>query len=108
MELDEIEAVWMDERAEFSLAEMVRCSGLSENDLRELVDFGVLVPADPQAAEWTFAGEVAVTMQMAGRLHSDLELDPQALALALTLLGRIRELEAQVRALRAQLPRRSV
>jgi hypothetical protein len=47
-------------------------------------------------------------MQMAGRLHSDLELDPQALALALTLLGRIRELEAQVRALRAQLPRRSV
>ncbi|HEY5293776.1 MAG TPA: chaperone modulator CbpM [Burkholderiales bacterium] len=106
MELEQTEAVWLDDRLEFSLAELARFSGLSEAELRDLVDYGVLTPADPQGAEWAFRGNVVVTMQAAGRLRDDLELDPQALALALTLIGRIRELEEQLRDLRAQLPRR--
>ena len=106
MELQQTEAVWLDDRLEFSFAELARCSGLSEAELRELVDYGVLAPTDPQRAEWTFAGNIVVTMQAAGRLRDDLELDPQALALVLTLIGRIRDLEAQLRDLRAQLPRR--
>jgi hypothetical protein len=106
MELQQTEAVWLDDRHEFSFAELARCSGLSEAELRELVDYGVLAPIDPQGAEWTFAGDIVVTMRAAGRLRDDLELDPQALALVLTLIGRIRDLEAQLRDLRAQLPRR--
>ena len=106
MELEQTDAVWLDERIEFSFAELARCSGLSEAELRELVDYGALVPTNPQEAEWTFSGDIVVTVQAAGRLRADLELDPQALALALTLIKRIRELEAQIGNLRAQLPRR--
>jgi len=107
MKPEQTESVWLDAHCEYSFAEIVRCSGLSEAELRELVDYGVLSPSDPRGAEWTFGGEVVATIQAARRLHEDLELDPQALALALTLIGRIHELEAELRSLRAQLPRRS-
>jgi hypothetical protein len=46
-------------------------------------------------------------VRTARRLREDLELEPQALALALTLVERIRELETELCLLRAQLPRRS-
>jgi chaperone modulatory protein CbpM len=107
MELQQTDAVWLDDRLEFSFAELVHCSGLSEAELRELVDYGALVPVNPQEAEWTFSGDIVVTLRAAGRLCADLELDAQALALALRLFQRIRELEAQLGSLRAQLPRRS-
>ena len=106
MEPQQAEAVWLDERLEFSFAELARFSRLSDAELRELVDCGALAPTNPQEAEWTFSGDIAVTVRAAGRLCADLELDPQALALALTLINRIRELEAQIGKLRAQLPRR--
>lgn len=107
MKPEQADAVWLDASHECSFAELVQFSRLSEAELRELVDYGVLTPTDPQGAEWTFGGDIVVTMQAAGRLRDDLELDPQALALALTLMNRIRGLEAQLRSLRAQLPRRS-
>jgi chaperone modulatory protein CbpM len=106
MKLDQADAMWLDARCECSFAELVRISGLSEAELRELVDYGALAPTNPQEAEWTFSGDIVVTVQAAGRLRADLELDPQALALALTLIRRIRELETQIGNLRAQLPRR--
>ena len=106
MELEQTDAVWLDAHHEFSIADLEHCSGLSEAELRELVDYGALAPTNPQGAEWTFSGDIVVTVQAAGRLRADLELDPQALALALTLINRIRELEAQIGNLRAQLPRR--
>lgn len=101
------DAVWLDHRLEFSFAELARLSGLSETELRELVDCGALVPNNPQGSEWTFSGDIVVSVQAARRLRADFELDAQALALALTLFNRIRELETQLRDLRAQLPRRS-
>lgn len=106
MNPEQVDVVWLDAREEYSLAELMRCSGLSEAELRELVDYGVLTPTDPQGAEWTFGADIVVTIQAAGRLREDLELDPRALALALTLMRRIRDLEAQLCNLRAQLPRR--
>ena len=106
MQPEHAETVWLDARHEFSIAELEHCSGLSEVELRELVDYGALAPNNPQAAPWTFSGDIVVTVQTAGRLRADLELDPQALALALTLLKRIHELEAQIGDLRAQLPHR--
>jgi chaperone modulatory protein CbpM len=106
MQAEQTDAVWLDARHEFSLTELVQCSGLTEAELRELVDYGALVPNNPQGAQWTFSGDIVVTVQTAGRLRADLELEPQALALALTLMQRIRELEAQIGDLRAQLPRR--
>ena len=105
MENEQTDAVWLDDRPLFSCAELARYCGLSEAELRELVEYGALAPCDTGAAEWTFSGDIAVTVQAAGRLRDDLELDAQTLALTLTLISRIRELEAQLRSLRAQLPR---
>ena len=107
MKPEQAEAVWLDAHHEFSFTELVHCSGLAEAELCELVDYGALTPTDPQGAEWTFSGDIVVTLQAAGRLREELELDVHALALALKLIGRIRELEAQLRDLKAQLPRRS-
>ena len=107
MKPEQAEAVWLDAHHEFSFAELVQCSGVPEAELRELVDYGALTPTGPQGAEWTFSGDIVVTLQAAGRLRGELELDVHALALALRLMGRIRDLEAQLRSLRAQLPRRS-
>ncbi|MFA5913973.1 MAG: chaperone modulator CbpM [Burkholderiales bacterium] len=106
MELQETDAMWLDDRLAFSFAELARFSCLTETELRELAEYGALVPINPQDAEWTFSGDMVLRVQVAGRLRDDLELDAQALALALTLMGRIRDLEAQLCSLRAQLPRR--
>jgi chaperone modulatory protein CbpM len=47
-----------------------------------------------------------VTARTAFRLRHDFELDEQGLAVALALLERVRDLEAELDALRAQLPGR--
>lgn len=106
MQTEHPDAMWLDAQHEYSIAELVQCSGLSEAELRELVDYGALVPQSPQGEQWTFSGDIVVCVQAAGRLRADLELDAQALALAVTFIRRIRELEAQVGELRAQLPHR--
>ena len=106
MKLEQADVMWLDAQCECSIAELVRLSGLSEAELRELVDYGALAPINPQEAEWTFSGDIVLTVQAAGRLRDDLELDAQTLALTLTLIKRIRELEAEMANLRAQLPRR--
>jgi len=106
MKPEQADVTWLDAHCEISIAELVQLSGLSEAELRELVDYGALAPNNPQESEWAFSGEIVLTVQAAGRLRDDLELDAKSLALTLTLLKRIRELEAQIGDLRAQLPRR--
>lgn len=98
---------WLDQHHELSLLELVELSGLLEADLRELVDVGAMVPVDPDATPWTFRADCIATARTARRLRADFELDAQGLALALRLLDRIRDLEAQLCDLRAQLPRRA-
>ena len=100
------DAQWLVEGDEVSFARLAEFSGLSAAEVRELVDCGVIAPVDSAASEWTFHAGCIVTVRTAGRLRDELELDPHALALTLTLIDRIRELEAQLRELRAQLPRR--
>jgi chaperone modulatory protein CbpM len=100
------ETMWLDARCELTLAELVQVSGMTESELREMVEYGALVPANREESSWTFRGECVVTVQTAHRLREDFGLDPNALSVALGLLERIRGLEAELRALRAQLPRR--
>ena len=104
MKIEISEATWLDENLDVSLAELVELSGLPEATLRELVDGGVLVPNNPAEIPWTFSGNCVVTVRTVARLRDDFDLDPNALALALSFLDRIRELEAQLRDVRAQLP----
>ncbi len=92
------------EQHEFSLEEFCELSGLSEAAVRELVDCGVIAPADPDVPRWTFGGGWLTVARRARRLRRDLELDAHSVALAVTLLERIRELEAELRDLRARFP----
>ncbi|HET7764669.1 MAG TPA: chaperone modulator CbpM [Burkholderiales bacterium] len=95
---------WLHERYELTLAELCELSGLSESELRVLVDFGAIAPADPDAREWTFSSDRLIVARSASRLRKDFDLDPQGLALAVALLERVRDLEEQLRDLRARLP----
>lgn len=106
MRVEITEAVWLDAHHELSLTELVNLSGLSEAELRQLIDCEALMPADPGAAEARFSADCLVIARTACRLRNDFDLDPGGLALALRLLDRIRSLEAQLRALNAQIPHR--
>lgn len=105
MRVELTEAVWLDERGALTLVELSECSGLSEAELRDLVELGALAPLDPDAAELGFGTRCIVAARTACRLRKDFELDLHGLALVLTLLERVEGLEAEVRHLRANLPR---
>jgi hypothetical protein len=65
----------------------------------------VLAPIEPGARAWTFRADRLVVARSARRLRKDLELDPHGVALVVTLLERVRDLEAELRDLQAKLPR---
>ena len=108
MEAKQAEAVWLTEDREFSLAELAELSGLTETELRELVEYSAITPVDPDSPQWVFTGRCLVTVRAACRLRVSFDLEPHAVALVVSLLDRIHDLEAQLDSLRAQLPHRSV
>ena len=105
MSAEHTEAVWLTEDHEFSLAELAELSGLSEAELRELVDYGAVTPIDPDSSPWVFNGKCLLTVRTACRLRISFDLEPHGVALIVSLLDRIHDLEAQLGSLRAQLPR---
>jgi hypothetical protein len=106
MKIELTEAVWLDERQEFSLEELAELSGLSLAELQQLMEYEALTPADPQAATPTFKAQCLIAARAACRLRDDFELDAPDLALVLALLDRIRGLEAELHSVQCQLPRR--
>ena len=99
------EAFWLDHDNQCSLAELAAQSGLSEEELLELVEYGAIAPLDARAPRQMFRLSCVVQVRTAYRLRRDFDLDPPALAFALSLVERMRELEAELRELRARLPR---
>ncbi len=95
------QALWLHAEARVTIVELAQASGLTQEDLRELVEYGALAPADGAALSWSFGADCVVRVRAAARLREALELDTSALALVLTYLERIQRLEAEVRHLRA-------
>jgi hypothetical protein len=100
------QGVWLHARARLRLVELSDACGLTQEVLRDLVEFGVLEPADAAAME--FAADCLPSLRTAARLRADFELETHALALVLSYLRRIEELESRVQALVAQMPRKGV
>ena len=105
MKVELTEAVWLDERGAVTLIELSQCSGLTEGELRDLVELGALEPTDPEASDWSFTSRCISLARTACRLRNDFELDTQGLALVLSLLERVQELEDAMQRLNARLPR---
>jgi len=112
MHVELTEAVWLDEHA-ISHAQLLELSGLPAPMLAELIDAGTISPLPAassassleQASAPRFDAKALWAARQAHRLHEELELDIDALVVVLGLLERVAELQAQLRAVRAQLPR---
>lgn len=110
MKIELTDAQWLSEHAEVSVEELAELSGLPPELLRELVEYGALVPinaqlpTDVQSAQWSFTADCVVAVRTVSRLREDFDLDANALSVALMLIERIHGLEAQLQALRSQFP----
>lgn len=106
-----VDGLWVERverNGDWTLTALTRISGLLPAELRELVDYGALVPENPNVGSedrWTFGGHCVVIVQTAVRLRRDFDLDAPGLALALTLIGRINDLEDELRKLQLTRPR---
>lgn len=98
-------ALWPNGDRPVALRDLAELSGLSEPEVLELVEYGALTPADDATGQWMFGVQAITIARTAHRLREDFELEPHSVSLLLACLDRIRELEAQLRTLRAQLPR---
>lgn len=93
MSMQVTRAVWLNETAICSIDHLVEVSGLSFEEIRNLVDDGLIEPVDAANSASVFHLVHVLTARQARRLRDDFELDRNGLALALTLLRRIDTLE---------------
>jgi len=100
------EAVWLTEDTQFSLAQLAELAGIPESEVRELVDYGAVTPVDPESSPWIFNGKCLLTIRTASRLRVSFDLEPHGVALIVSLLERIHDLETELGSLRAQFPQR--
>jgi chaperone modulatory protein CbpM len=93
--MNTIELIVADDGALYSIEHVAAASGLTGEDIADLVECGAIAAAGA-AQPYHFEAQVVLTIQSARRLRDDFSLDRHGLALALTLLRRINELEAQL------------
>lgn len=91
------ETIWLNESDACSLEHLAERSGLSQAELLDLVDSGVITPVNADPVHQVFQTQQIVIARTARRLRDDFELDARGLALALNLLHRIHELEAKLK-----------
>ena len=75
MNIDFSEIVWLDHHHEVSIDELVELSGFSQEELRQLVDSGALVPINPDEVCWSFSAHSVVSIRTLSRLKQDFELE---------------------------------
>lgn len=101
MTIERTEVVWLESRSDYSIDELAELSGLPATLLAELIDSGAL-PVTGSRTVLRFEAESVVLARAAQRLHQHFDLDEHGLAVAVSLLRRVRALEAQVSGLRAR------
>ena len=68
---------------DLTLTEVSQCIHLSVETVITIVDHGIVQPRGHQPQEWLFEPDMLGTLRRASRLQRDLELDWEAIALAL-------------------------
>jgi chaperone modulatory protein CbpM len=96
------QAVTIEENGLVSYKELVAMSGMTEDEVRDLVRYGALEPVDADAPQWIFRAEALTLVRRASGLRRAFELDTHALSVVLGFVERIDALEAQLRRFRAR------
>lgn len=91
-----LEGQIVDESVEFTLVELSRVSGASEQELTLWVSEGAFEPTGTQPQEWRFSGASLRRVRTAQRLAHDLQINPPGIALVLELLDRIEALRSPI------------
>lgn len=95
------ESTWLNDGDVCRIEYLAEVSGLSIEEIDDLVEIGVIAPAEAAARPMLFELCHVLTVKRARRLRDDFQLDPHGVALALTLIQRISDLQAELEALRA-------
>jgi len=90
----------LDEDVEMTLAQLCRACELSEAQIIELVEQGIIDPLGPEPAEWRFVSVSLRRVRITRNLQRDLGVNAPGAALALELLEEIEELRARLRRLK--------
>jgi chaperone modulatory protein CbpM len=99
---DFCDALWPDPQRRVPLRELADISGLSEAEVVELMEYGALAPAEGATGKLVFSVSAIFAARTARRLGEEFALEPHAIALLLAYVDRVRELESELRALRAR------
>ncbi|HCH51723.1 MAG TPA: chaperone modulator CbpM [Proteus sp.] len=91
--------------AVFTVTEFCFHTGVSKNELNEIVNLGVIEPLERETQEWFFDDNAVTVMHRALKLHKELALDWHGIAIALTLLEENDQLKQDNKYLRQQLMR---
>jgi chaperone modulatory protein CbpM len=94
----------VDESSAVPLEEVLAASGLAREEVIELIEIGVFQLAGTSPV-WTFRASTITLARRACRLRDTFGLNTSGIALALTYLERIEQLERRLRELESQLPR---
>ncbi|SAK87384.1 Chaperone modulatory protein CbpM [Caballeronia glebae] len=94
-----LEGEIVEEQVEFTLVELCRVSGASEEELTMWISEGAFEPRGARPEEWRFSGAALRRVRTANRLARDLEINAAGIALALDLLDEIDALRAQLKPL---------
>jgi chaperone modulatory protein CbpM len=86
-----------------TLHEVVQSVRLTTDTVITLVGHGIVQPSGERPQEWLFEPAMLGTLRRAARLQQDLELDWEAIALALVLIDQIQDLREDNSRLRQQL-----
>ena len=71
----------------------------------EIVEHGIVQPSGRTPEDWLFDDRAPVTLKRAVKLHQELELEWEGVALALDLLEEVQQLRAENRMLKQRLGR---
>jgi chaperone modulatory protein CbpM len=94
---------WLNKQHIYSAQKVAEVTGLSIQQVDELIEIGVIAPVDANARPMYFRPRYIVVASMARRLRDDFELDRHDVTLAMSLIKRIEELEMELNAVRARL-----
>ena len=86
-----------------TLEEVTQSVHVTLDTVITIVDHGIVEPRGEQPQEWLFDPHMLGTLRRAARLQRDLELDWDAIALAVSLIEQVQELRRENRCLRQQL-----